>query len=117
MEWIIENIFSKPCAHCGKEGWDIIGCNRLDNSKPHTKDNVEPCCKDCNDKMAAIWKKTYYAERVDQIEKVTGEIVNQWLSSREAEEIGGFNSGAIIACANGRKSYHTHKGHIWKKPL
>lgn len=47
-KWIVENIFSKPCAHCGKTGWDIIGCNRLDNSKPHTMDNVEPCCFECN---------------------------------------------------------------------
>lgn len=47
-KWIVENIFSKPCSHCGIEGWKIIGCNRLDNSKPHTMDNVEPCCFKCN---------------------------------------------------------------------
>lgn len=47
-KWIVERIFSQPCAHCGKTGWDIIGCNRLDNSKPHTMDNVEPCCLECN---------------------------------------------------------------------
>lgn len=47
-EWIVENIFPKPCAHCGKEGWKVIGCNRLDNNKPHSKDNVEPCCFKCN---------------------------------------------------------------------
>lgn len=47
-EWIVENIFSKPCAHCGKEGWEIIGCNRINNDLPHTKDNVEPCCLNCN---------------------------------------------------------------------
>lgn len=52
-KWMVENILTKPCAHCGKEGWDVIGCNRLDNSKPHTKDNVEPCCKECNLKLAA----------------------------------------------------------------
>lgn len=51
-EWIVEHIFSQPCAHCGKTGWDVIGCNRLDNSKPHTKDNVEPCCFECNIKLA-----------------------------------------------------------------
>lgn len=50
-EWIVENIFSKPCAHCGKEGWDVIGCNRLDNNKPHSKDNVEPCCFKCNNTL------------------------------------------------------------------
>lgn len=47
-QWIVDNIFSKPCAYCGKIGWDIVGCNRLDNTKPHTKDNVEPCCAECN---------------------------------------------------------------------
>lgn len=51
-KWIVENIFTKPCAHCGKEGWEVIGCNRLDNSLPHTMDNVEPCCKECNCKLS-----------------------------------------------------------------
>lgn len=50
-QWIIDNIFSKPCKHCGKEGWEKIGCNRIDNDKPHTKDNVEPCCEECNKKL------------------------------------------------------------------
>lgn len=50
-QWIVDNIFSKPCAHCGETDWTKIGCNRLDNSKPHTKDNVEPCCLDCNNKL------------------------------------------------------------------
>lgn len=52
-KWVYDNILFKPCAHCDKEGWQVIGCNRLDNSKPHTKDNVEPCCKECNSKLAA----------------------------------------------------------------
>lgn len=47
-KWIVENIFDKPCVHCGETDWRKIGCNRLDNSKPHTKDNVEPCCGKCN---------------------------------------------------------------------
>ena len=50
-QWIVENIFSKPCAHCGETDWRKIGCNRLDNSKPHTMDNVEPCCGECNRKL------------------------------------------------------------------
>ena len=47
-KWIVDNIFSKHCVHCGESDWRKIGCNRLDNSKPHTKDNVEPCCFKCN---------------------------------------------------------------------
>jgi len=50
-QWIVDNIFSKPCAHCGETDWRKIGCNRLDNSKPHTEDNVEPCCIECNNKL------------------------------------------------------------------
>lgn len=47
-EWFVQNIMYKPCAHCGKVGYGLIGCNRLDNSKPHTIDNVESCCFKCN---------------------------------------------------------------------
>lgn len=58
-KWIINYIFTKPCAHCGKTGWKVIGCNRLDNSKPHTKDNVEPCCRSCNCKISGGRPKNY----------------------------------------------------------
>ena len=46
IDWMIENIINKPCYYCG----DIhkIGCDRIDNSKGHTKDNVVPCCFECN---------------------------------------------------------------------
>lgn len=47
-KWIVENIFTQPCKHCGETDWTKLGCNRLDNSKPHTPDNVEPCCGKCN---------------------------------------------------------------------
>lgn len=50
-QWIVENIFTQKCAHCDKTGWKVIGCNRLDNSLPHTPDNVEPCCFECNKKL------------------------------------------------------------------
>lgn len=50
-DWIIENILSKQCVYCGESDFHKLGCNRLDNSKPHTKDNVEPCCRQCNIKL------------------------------------------------------------------
>lgn len=61
-EWIVEYIFTKPCSHCGKEGWKVIGCNRLDNTKPHTMDNVEPCCFDCNRNIANKEKLSYSSQ-------------------------------------------------------
>lgn len=47
-KWIIENIFTGHCIYCGETDWHKLGCNRLDNSKPHTIDNVVCCCGECN---------------------------------------------------------------------
>ena len=47
-EWIVENIFNSKCHYCGETDWHKLGCDRIDNSKPHTEDNVVPCCADCN---------------------------------------------------------------------
>jgi hypothetical protein len=46
ITWMINNIMTKPCVYCGDT--NRVGCDRIDNSKGHTKDNVVPCCFDCN---------------------------------------------------------------------
>lgn len=46
IDWMIENIINKPCIYCGDT--NRIGCDRIDNSKGHTIDNVVPCCYECN---------------------------------------------------------------------
>ena len=46
IDWMIENIINKPCIYCGDT--HRIGCDRIDNRKGHTKDNVNPCCYECN---------------------------------------------------------------------
>lgn len=64
-QWIVENIFSKPCHYCGESDWRKIGCDRIDNSKPHTEDNVVPCCGECNLKR----QKMDYNKFVDIVRK------------------------------------------------
>lgn len=49
-KWMVENIYSKPCYYCGETDWTKLGCDRIDNTKGHTKDNIVTCCKKCNDK-------------------------------------------------------------------
>lgn len=46
IDWMLDNIVSKPCIYCGDT--NRIGCDRIDNTKGHTKDNVVPCCYECN---------------------------------------------------------------------
>lgn len=113
-EWIVENIFTKPCKHCGKTGWDVVGCNRLDNSKPHTMDNVEPCCEECNLKLNGIYMKEKLGKTIDQISPVDGEVINTWISTREAGR-NGFARVNIIKVCNGKQKHH--KGYIWKRHM
>ena len=108
-EWIVENIFSKPCVHCGETDWHKIGCNRIDNSKPHTIDNVEPCCWECNNKLGNVYK----SKLVDQIDKTTGEIIKTWSSTQECGR-NGFHPSGVSMCCNGKMK--TYKGYIWRYP-
>lgn len=45
-DWFYENIITRSCTYCGST--QNIGCDRVDNKKGHTKDNVLPACYICN---------------------------------------------------------------------
>ena len=48
-DWIIENIFGgQKCIYCGDNDWTHLGADRIDNTKPHTPDNVVCACFICN---------------------------------------------------------------------
>lgn len=95
-QWIVDNIFSKPCTHCGETDWTKIGCNRLDNSKPHTMDNVEPCCADCNNKLnyEGLSKQVYQYT-------LDCELVKIWKNAYEAANTLGYTQTQINKCCNG----------------
>lgn len=42
----LTKLVSQSCTYCGDT--KLIGADRIDNSKGHTKDNVLPCCYSCN---------------------------------------------------------------------
>lgn len=47
-DWIMENIFNSSCIYCGDNNWKHLGCDRIDNTKPHTPDNIVCACGICN---------------------------------------------------------------------
>jgi len=46
VNWFINNILKNKCYYC--KDTQNLGCDRLDNNKPHYIDNVVPCCFICN---------------------------------------------------------------------
>ena len=44
----IEIVTSTPCYYCGDENWKHLGIDRINNEKPHIKDNVICACGICN---------------------------------------------------------------------
>ena len=55
-EWFVQNIMYKPCAHCGLLQVGAIGANRLNNNIGHEASNLEPCCRNCNSRLGAIYQ-------------------------------------------------------------
>ena len=64
-QWIVDNIFTSKCHYCGESDWHKLGCDRVDNSLPHTPDNVVCCCGECNIKR----NRTDYQEFLRRMEK------------------------------------------------
>lgn len=48
QRWILENIFNSSCVYCGDSDWHHLGCDRVDNSLPHTPENCVCACGICN---------------------------------------------------------------------
>ena len=67
-QWIVENIFTQKCHWCPETDWREMGCDRINNSLPHTPDNVIPCCERCNKdrgrKTYDEFKKSLRAEEI-----------------------------------------------------
>lgn len=58
-EWIVENIFTKQCVYCGETDWNKLGCDRKNNSLPHTPDNIVCSCGECNRKKGTMSYEEY----------------------------------------------------------
>jgi hypothetical protein len=111
-EWIVEHIFSQPCAHCGETDWRKLGCNRIDNGLPHTKDNVEPCCEYCNNQLN-------YKDMRKKVGKfsLSGELLEMWNSLKDCIMETSLSHAAISDCCNNkylREGNNIYQNHVWK---
>ena len=111
-KWIVENIFTQKCAHCDCTDWRELGCNRIDNDLPHTKSNVESCCKLHNNELG-LEEFGLSPIPVAQFDKVTGELIAVWKNACEVERQLGYSQGNIWSCCNGR--YKQAYGSVWRK--
>lgn len=62
-KWIVDNIFASKCIYCGEDDWTKLGCDRIDNDLPHIKNNVVPCCGECNIQKQKKSFEEFIAER------------------------------------------------------
>jgi len=109
-EWVMEEI-QKGCTYkdkCGTTDWKKTGLNRIDITLPHTKDNCEPCCWECNKRIEYERKK----KPVDQIDPLTNEIVASYSCLEDAANAIGAHHSNISSCCYGKRN--TVKGYIWK---
>lgn len=62
QKWILDNIFTSSCVYCGETDWRLLGCDRIDNSLPHTPDNVVCACGKCNIERGNRWTVEEFIE-------------------------------------------------------
>lgn len=127
-DWIIQNIFGSKCVYCGTGVWTKLGCDRIDNSKPHTKDNCVCSCARCNrmrgdnftvEEMKKIGKviakidknrkqkeeemhrkpKCRKGKRVAKVDIETGEILKVYRSTAETK-VDGYSRTCVGKAAN-----------------
>lgn len=62
-DFIENEIFTQPCVYCGETDFRALGCDRIDNSRGHLKDNVVCACRQCN------CEREYFKKSVDEFKK------------------------------------------------
>lgn len=62
QKWILENIFTSSCTYCGESDWTKLGCDRIDNTLPHTPGNCVCSCGKCNVERGDRWTVEEFRE-------------------------------------------------------
>lgn len=103
------SICSNGCCYCGETDWKVLGLDRIDNTKPHTKENCVCSCWSCNDKKQRKSIKIPILQYTKN-----GEIIKEWDSSYDIYKTLGYNSTSILNCCKNKPNFNTAYGFVWK---
>lgn len=65
-KWILEKILSSSCYYCGENDWNLLGCDRINNTLPHTPENCLCSCMHCNARRANRWTVEEFKEKIEK---------------------------------------------------
>lgn len=139
-KWIMANIFNSKCTYCDESDWRKLGCDRIDNSKGHTKDNCICACRRCNmlrgnkfsvedmKEIGGVIKRIERRNTVYKVAKKKGKKVAKLDKDRNVIKVypaivevaaDGYNREGVGRAANhyidttGR-DYSIYKGYYWE---
>ena len=98
---------SNGCCYCGETDWKVLGLDRIDNTKPHTKENCVCSCWECNNKKGRI----EHSKPILQFTKY-GQFIAEYDSIKNASIINGIQESDICKCCKGKLK--TAGKCIWK---
>lgn len=62
-EYLVNTLFPNGCIYCGETNPLLLGADRIDNKKGHTKDNCVCCCGHCNKERNRKDFQTFYNQK------------------------------------------------------
>lgn len=110
----IFDLWEKGCYWCGETDWHKLGVDRIDNSKPHTIDNVVCSCWNCNNKRQKKEFEDFKTHKSTKVVQYTKdmEYIAEYESIKEAAIINCVDTETIRRNCEGliKKPYK----YIWK---
>ena len=113
------NLWNNGCFWCGETDWHKLGAHRIDNSKPHTIDNVVCSCWTCNNMRYSVGRKvkikkekkeTIYNRKPVVQYTIEGQFIAEYPSASEAERQTKITT--ITKCCRGIQK--KAGGYVWK---
>ena len=69
-DYLLNILFPKGCCYCGEKDYMKLGCDRIDNNKPHTVSNCVCSCGRCNEiRQKRDFEEFFFEKYIESIQK------------------------------------------------